>query len=221
MKTRQVLIRVRGRSVLLLFVGGLFIVPMAASGQSPACGIEKVKALAAKMDVADARQKGEVPPDPSPAFRAVDGCLRAHGLPPDPTLSAMPAAGNGMRTISTERSLPAARPGYGESAQTASPTSRGADATRQTSLRARYLVAIESAVRSNWVAPDGVINERCLVHISQLPGGTVENAVVDPGCPYDEAGRKSVMDAVLRSSPFPYTGFESVWNKRIDLFFQP
>ncbi len=39
----------------------------------------------------------------------------------------------------------------------------------------------------------------CIVHIVQSPGGDVMSAKVDPSCPYDDAGRRSVENAVLRT----------------------
>ena len=43
---------------------------------------------------------------------------------------------------------------------------------------------------------------------------------VDPSCPYDEAGRRSVEAAVLKAQPLPYQGFESVFNRTLILNFR-
>ena len=56
--------------------------------------------------------------------------------------------------------------------------------------------------------------------IRQIPGGTVIDAQVDPSCPYDEAGRRSVEAAVLKAQPLPYQGFESVFNRTLILNFR-
>jgi colicin import membrane protein len=90
-----------------------------------------------------------------------------------------------------------------------------------TSLRDQYLAAIQNAVTPNWLRPDNMPNVPCKVHIVQLPGGDVLSAKVDPSCPYDEAGKRSVENAVLRSEPLPYKGFESVFSRDLIFTFRP
>lgn len=90
-----------------------------------------------------------------------------------------------------------------------------------TGLLGQYLAAIQNAVTQNWLRPDNMPNVSCVVHIVQLPGGTVMSAKVDPSCPYDEAGRRSIENAVLRAQPLPYKGFESVFNRNVDFTFKP
>jgi colicin import membrane protein len=53
-----------------------------------------------------------------------------------------------------------------------------------------------------------------------VPGGTVIDAKVDPSCPYDELGRRSIEAAVLKAQPLPYAGFEPVFNRTLKLNFQ-
>lgn len=84
-----------------------------------------------------------------------------------------------------------------------------------------YALAIQTAVTKNWLLPDGLPNAACRVHIVQLPGGTVESATVDSSCPYDGRGRRSVVNAVLRTQNLPYKGFESVFQRNIVLTFFP
>ncbi|MHC1478932.1 cell envelope integrity TolA family protein [Frateuria aurantia] len=93
----------------------------------------------------------------------------------------------------------------------------GADNT----LRAQYIAAIQNAVTQNWLRPDNMPDQPCVVHIVQLPGGQVMSAQADASCPYDEAGRRSVENAVLRAQPLPYQGFESVFNRQINISFRP
>ena len=64
------------------------------------------------------------------------------------------------------------------------------------------------------------IGQRCRIVIRQIPGGEVVEAKVDPSCPYDELGRRSVEAAVLKAQPLPYVGFESVFQRTITLNFQ-
>jgi colicin import membrane protein len=88
-------------------------------------------------------------------------------------------------------------------------------------LRDEYLAAIQNAVTPNWLRPDNMPDVPCKVHIVQLPGGDVLSAKVDPSCPYDEAGKRSVENAVLRSEPLPYKGFESVFSRDLIFTFRP
>ena len=88
-------------------------------------------------------------------------------------------------------------------------------------LLAQYLAAIQNAVTQNWLRPDNMPSTPCIVHIVQLPGGDVMSAKVDPSCPYDDAGKRSIENAVLRAQPLPYKGFESVFNRNIDFTFRP
>jgi len=88
-------------------------------------------------------------------------------------------------------------------------------------LSAKYAAAIQAAVSNQWIRPDSVpLGQRCKVTIRQLPGGEVIDAKVDPSCPYDEAGRRSVEAAVLRAQPLPYRGFESVFQRTLNFTFQ-
>ena len=84
-----------------------------------------------------------------------------------------------------------------------------------------YALAIQSAVTKNWVMPDGLPNAVCKVRVVQLPGGIVESAVADASCPFDDRGRRSVVNAVLRTQNLPYKGYESVFRRNIMLTFVP
>lgn len=87
-------------------------------------------------------------------------------------------------------------------------------------LRARYAQAIEQAVRNQWVRPDSVpLGQKCTVMIVQIVGGDVAEAKVAPGCPFDEAGKRSLEAAVLRAQPLPYRGFESVFSRELTINF--
>ena len=90
-----------------------------------------------------------------------------------------------------------------------------------TSLADAYKAAIQNAVTPNWLRPDNMPNVPCKVHIVQLPGGDVMSAKADPSCPYDEAGRRSIENAVLRAQPLPYKGFESVFQRTLTFTFRP
>jgi colicin import membrane protein len=84
-----------------------------------------------------------------------------------------------------------------------------------------YAKAIADAIRRNWVRPDNILpSQRCRIVIRQLPGGEVIDAQVDPTCPYDELGRRSVEAAVLKAQPLPYAGFERSFQRTLILNFQ-
>lgn len=105
-----------------------------------------------------------------------------------------------------------------DSASSASPPpgNNGEDAA----LAARYAAAIQEAVKRNWTRPDSVpLGQKCRINIRQLPGGRVIEAKVDPSCPYDEQGRRSIEQAVKLAEPLPYAGFEKVFNRTLLLNF--
>lgn len=90
-----------------------------------------------------------------------------------------------------------------------------------TGLNARYAAAIREAILRNWTRPDSVpIGQRCRIVIRQIPGGEVVSAEVDPSCPYDDLGRRSVEAAVLKAQPLPYAGFEAVFQRTLVLNFE-
>ena len=88
-------------------------------------------------------------------------------------------------------------------------------------LKGRYAAALAQAIRSNWSRPDNVpLTVRCVINITQLPGGKVIDVQVSPSCPYDALGKRSVEAAVLKAQPLPYAGFESVFSRELKLNFQ-
>ena len=88
-------------------------------------------------------------------------------------------------------------------------------------LSSEYVAAIQNAVTPNWTRPDTMPGVPCAVHIVQSPGGDVLSATVDSSCPYDEAGRRSVENAVLRTKTLPYKGFEKVFKRNLTFTFRP
>lgn len=98
------------------------------------------------------------------------------------------------------------------------PGNQGADSN----LLAQYQAAIQQAVERNWNRPDNIPpGQPCRLTIVQLPGGEVMSAEVEPSCPYDEQGRRSVEAAVLKAQPLPYAGFESVFRRQLNFTFRP
>ena len=90
-----------------------------------------------------------------------------------------------------------------------------------TDLTARYVAAIQQAIRQNWIKPDSVpLSQVCLLVIRQIAGGEVIDVQVDPSCPYDDAGKRSIEAAVLKAQPLPYAGFETVFSRTLRLKFK-
>jgi colicin import membrane protein len=88
-------------------------------------------------------------------------------------------------------------------------------------LTALYRQALIEKIRGNWTQPDNVSpTQVCKIVIKQIPGGEVISAEVDPSCPYDEAGRRSVEAAVLKAQPLPHRGFETVFSRTLTLNFR-
>ena len=86
---------------------------------------------------------------------------------------------------------------------------------------ARYAAAIQSAIVQQWERPKVMPNGSCLVHIVQTPGGTIVSATVDQSCPYDDPTKASVENAVFGAQPLPYSGFEGVFQRNIDVTLSP
>lgn len=93
--------------------------------------------------------------------------------------------------------------------------------SQNSSLADEYAAAIQNAVTPNWLRPANIAAGSCVVHIVQSPGGDVMSATVDSSCPYDDAGRRSVENAVLRTKTLPYKGFESVFKRTFTFTFRP
>lgn len=84
-----------------------------------------------------------------------------------------------------------------------------------------YKVAIQNAVTQAWLRPDNIPEGAvCPIHIEQIPGGQVISVTIEPSCPFDAAGRRSVKDAVMRAAPLPYKGFEKAFRSDITLNFK-
>ncbi len=88
------------------------------------------------------------------------------------------------------------------------------------SLAAQYQAALVQAIQSNWLRPENIPRHVvCPIRIMQIPGGKVVSVTILPNCPYDEVARRSVEAAVLRASPLPYHGFETVFSSELTINF--
>lgn len=87
-----------------------------------------------------------------------------------------------------------------------------------------YARAIRGAIQPRWEL-DSYNSElepssSCALRILQMPGGDVLSVDVLPDCDFNEAGRAGLVDAVRRSAPLPYHGFESVFQREIRIVFR-
>ncbi|MEN4903786.1 cell envelope integrity protein TolA [Luteimonas sp. TWI662] len=86
-------------------------------------------------------------------------------------------------------------------------------------LEARYRMALHQAVQSQWRKPDIVGDVRCRVLVRQLPGGDVVSVEPVRECGFDAKARQSLLEAVYRASPLPYSGFERVFERQLVITF--
>lgn len=84
-------------------------------------------------------------------------------------------------------------------------------------LLARYKAAMLQTADQNWNHLGAPELTRCKVSFTQIPGGEVIN-VEFISCPYDAQGKEFV-DRALRKAPMPYSGFESVFLRTVELTF--
>lgn len=84
-----------------------------------------------------------------------------------------------------------------------------------------YIAALQNAITQNWLRPENIpAGVDCPVDIVQIPGGQVISAKVLPSCPFSEAGKRSVENAIYRASPLPYKGFEKQFRRDITFNFK-
>lgn len=125
-----------------------------------------------------------------------------------------------LRQVTDARNRAQAAASGSSSGSPAAPASPGQGGTSD-DLLAKYGAAIQQAILNQWIRPDSIPRgQRCRLTIRQLPGGDVVDVDFAPGCPYDEAGKRSVEAAVLRARPLPYRGFESVFQRTLTLNFE-
>jgi len=87
-------------------------------------------------------------------------------------------------------------------------------------LLARYVQSIKARVASNWARPPTTPKGlRCRVRVKQIPGGGVVDATITSPCNADALVKKSIINAVKRSDPLPYTGFEDVFERTLSFTF--
>jgi colicin import membrane protein len=84
-------------------------------------------------------------------------------------------------------------------------------------LLSAYKAAMLQTADQNWNHFKAPELTTCKVRFTQIPGGEVIN-VEFMRCPYDAEGREFV-ERALKKAPMPYSGFESVFMRQVELSF--
>lgn len=93
-------------------------------------------------------------------------------------------------------------------------------AARQATLREEYILTIQALVTQNWIRhPTTNPGVRCDVRVFQIPGGEIISTDIASPCNADEATRRSIIAAVMRTGELPYRGYESVFQREIIFTF--
>lgn len=86
-----------------------------------------------------------------------------------------------------------------------------------------YARAIFTVVQQQWehdsYNSDLEPSSSCAARIVQMPGGDILSVDILPECDFNKAGRAAIVEAVRRSGPLPYHGFESVYQREIRMVF--
>ena len=117
-----------------------------------------------------------------------------------------------LQQLADRQAAPAPRPEPAREAVQA-----GGNNGVDTDLAAKYALAMHQTANGNWnrsQAPEGT---PCKVRFTQIPGGEVID-VSFLACGFDAQARESV-ERALRRAPMPYSGFEPVFARQIDLTF--
>ncbi len=116
---------------------------------------------------------------------------------------------------------------------TAQRTAREADLARQlgaeehrlgaenAGLLGRYVAELRARIERAWNRPPTARSGlRCIVNVTQVPGGTVTDVHVGD-CNGDAAVRQSIVLAVFRASPLPAPPDPSLFERNLTLVFAP
>ena len=85
-----------------------------------------------------------------------------------------------------------------------------ADAQARMTKRQEWEGRVRQLVQQNWRKPPTTAEDMvCVLNIRLVPGGDVTDVSLG-NCRIDTSTRRSIEDAVMRSSPLPWDGFEDV-----------
>ena len=97
-----------------------------------------------------------------------------------------------------------------------------AAANQADSLLNQYSALLQDVVTQSWRRPPtarpGI---RCVLRVRQIPGGEVIGVSIGSPCNAAGAVQQSILEAVERASPLPYSGFERVFQRdlRFEFFY--
>lgn len=95
------------------------------------------------------------------------------------------------------------------------------EANQERTLLTQYIVAIQSAVTRQWSRPVGTdAGLTCQIKVNQIPGGGVIDVTIGSPCNANTVVKNSIINAVKKADPLPYTGFETVFERRLNFIFQ-
>ncbi len=96
------------------------------------------------------------------------------------------------------------------------------DAEANADLLTEWQAQIQYLVRQSWTKPPTARSGlRCSIRVDLLPGGEVLSASITSRCNGNEITKRSLVDAVKRASPFPYKGYEEVFQRTVTFTFAP
>ena len=85
----------------------------------------------------------------------------------------------------------------------------------------KYQFALMQKIESNWIQPPSAgKGTKCVVSVTQLPGGDVISANVK-SCNGDENLRRSVEAAIYKASPLPKPEDPNLYDKDLRFIFEP
>lgn len=86
-----------------------------------------------------------------------------------------------------------------------------------------YVKAVNEAIYPQWAgasySPNLQPDATCTARIVQMPDGELLSVDILPGCQFGSEGQANVIYAVRRSSPLPFRGYESVFQREISMTF--
>jgi colicin import membrane protein len=95
-----------------------------------------------------------------------------------------------------------------------------ASAREADTLLQQYASLIQQVVTENWRRPPNTpAGIRCTLNVRQIPGGEVIGVTIGRPCNAAGAVQQSILEAVERASPLPYSGFERVFQRDLQFNF--
>ena len=92
---------------------------------------------------------------------------------------------------------------------------------QEAGLLDEYIRLIENRIQQNWIPPASAISGlECTVNVTQIPSGDVVDVQVGR-CTGDNAVVRSIEAAVLRSSPLPRPPIPSLFERNLEVVFNP